>query len=196
MSSQERDLLDLHYVLDTIDSFTEGIEQHFESVSRSLKDTFRDSPWLPDSMKPLPPPPPLRRSAPMSVGYLEALQEWISEHRAVMAAMIAFFGTGTFIIWRRRRSDRAKRRAKKAKNGSRTDVVVLAGSAHSPLTRALSLELERRGFIVYIPVSSLAEEQLVQSDSRIDIRPLNLDIISVRALTSQISRAQRLKLHD
>ena len=57
--------------------------------------------------------------------------------------------------------------------------MVLAGSPHSPLTRSLSLDLERRGFIVYIPVSTLSEEQVIQSESRADIRPLNMDITSV-----------------
>ena len=182
MSPQQHDLFDISYVLDTIDSFTEGIEQHFESVSRTLKDTFRDSPWLPDSVKPLPPPPSIRRAPKTPLMFLEVSQHWISEHRAVTAAVIAFFGTGAYIIWRRRRSDRAKRRAAKARNGSRTEVIVLAGSIHSPLTRSLSLELERRGFIVYIPVSNLSEEQLIQSESKPDIRPLNLDITSVRSL--------------
>ena len=166
-------------IFSSIDSFTEGIEQHFESVSRSLKETFRASPWLPDSIKPPPPPPSIRRAPKIPPGYYEASRDWISGHRAVTAAVIAFFGTGAFIIWRRRRSDRAKRRAKKSKNGSRTEVVVLAGSPHSPLTRSLSLELERRGFIVYIPVGSLSDEQLIQSESRPDIRPLSLDITSV-----------------
>lgn len=169
----------MSYIIDSYDSFTEGIEKHFESVSRSLKYTWRDSPWLPDSIKPLPPPPAARRVPKVPPGYLEASRVWVSEHRAVTAAVIAFVGTGAFIIWRRRRSDRAKRRAKKAKNGCRTEVVVLAGSPHSPLTRSLSLELERRGFIVYIPVCSLSEEQIIQSESRADIRPLNLDITSV-----------------
>ena len=179
MPNQEYDYFDISYLQDSIDSFTEGIEQHFDSVSRSLKDAFRTTSWLPESVKPLPPPPSVQRAPKVPAGYLEASRGWISEHRAVTAAVVAFFGTGAFIIWRRRRSDRAKRRAQRAKNGARTQVVVLAGSPHSPLTRSLSLELERRGFIIYIPVGSLSEEQLVQSESRSDIRPLNLDITSV-----------------
>lgn len=179
MPSNEQSLFDISYIIDSYDSFTEGIEKHFESVSRSLKDSWRDSQWLPDSIKPLPPPPTARRVPKIPPGYLEASRDWVSEHRAVTAAVIAFIGTGAFIIWRRRRSDRAKRRAKKAKNGCRTEVIVLAGSPHSPLTRSLSLELERRGFIVYIPVGSLSEEQIIHSESRADIRPLNLDITSV-----------------
>ena len=187
MPSKEQDIFDISYIFDSIDSITEAIEAHFDSVSRSLKDTFRASPWLPDSIKPRPPPPAPHRMPSIPVGYYAASQNWVSEHRAVAAAIFAFIGTGAFIIWRRRRSDRAKRRAKRAKNGSRTEVVVLAGSSHSPLTRSLAQELERRGFIVYIPVSSLSEEQLVQSESRADIRPLNMDITSVRFLLFEIA---------
>lgn len=75
-----------------------------------------------------------------------------------------------------------KRRAKRGKNGARTEVIVLASSPLSPLTMSLSLDLERRGFIVYIPVTSLPEEHSVQSEGRSDIRPLHLDVSSVRAI--------------
>jgi len=193
MPSNEQSLFDISYIVDSVDFFTEGIEKHFESVSRSLKDSWRDSPWLPDYIKPLPPPPTARRGPKIPPGYFESSREWVLEHRAVTAAVIAFVGTGAFIIWRRRRSDRAKRRAKKAKNGSRTEVVVLAGSPHSPLTRSLSRELERRGFIVYIPVDSLSEEQIIQSESRADIRPLSLDITSVSSLYVNACRRGMLK---
>ena len=182
MPSNEQDYFDLSHIYESIDALTEGIEQHFESVSRSLKDTVRASPWLPDSIKPSPPPPIFRKVSILPATYFERSRDWLSEHRAVTAAVVAFIGTGAFIIWRRKRSDRAKRRAKKARNGSRTEVIVLVGSPHSPLTRSISGDLERRGFIVYIPVGSLSEEKLVQSESRADIRPLSLDITSVRIL--------------
>lgn len=182
MPSNEQSLFDISYLVDSVDFFTEGIERHFESVSRSLKDSWRESPWLPDYVKPLPPPPTALRAPSIPPGYYEASRDWVLEHRAVTAAVITFVGTGVFVVWRRRRSDRAKRRAKKAKNGSRTEVIVLAGSPHSPLTRSLSRELERRGFIIYIPAGSLSEEQIIHSESRADIRPLTLDITSVRSL--------------
>ena len=167
-------------IMDSVNFFTEAIDRHFESVSRSLKDAFRDTPWLPNSIKPKPPPVPHRVPVvAMPLGYLQATRLWVSEHRAWTAAVVAFVGTGAFIVWQRKRNDRVKRRAKRAKNGSRTEVVVLAGSPHSPLTRSLSLDLERRGFIVYIPVNTVSEEQIVQSESRADIRPLNMDITSV-----------------
>ena len=178
---------EMSIILDSFNSFTEAIDHHFEIVGRSVRDAFRDTPWLPDSIKPKPPPVPQRVPVvAIPLGHFEAARVWVSAHRAWTAAVVAFVGTGAFIVWRRRRNDRIKRRAARAKNGSRTEVVVLAGSPHSPLTRSLSLDLERRGFIVYIPVSTLSEEQLVQSESRADIRPLNMDITSVCFLYSRI----------
>ena len=120
------------------------------------------------------------------LGYLEASRQWVSDNRAVTAALVAVIGTGAFIVWRRRRKDKEKRRAKRAKNGARAEVVVLAGSPHSPLTKSLALDLERRGFIVYIPVNSVAEEQVIQQESRADIRALNIDITSVVSEPSNI----------
>ena len=180
MPTNDQDMFDIAYMQDSLNFLTETIEAHFESVARSLQDTFRATPWLPDSIKPTPKPPSrIPKIVYPPASYLEASRHWVSEHRAVSAAVVAFVGTGVFIVWRRRRSERAKRRAKRAKNGARTEVVVLAGSPHSPLTRSLSLDLERRGFIVYIPVSSVPEEQVIQGESRADIRALNLDITSV-----------------
>ena len=188
MPSKDQDLFDMNWVFDSFDTFSENIEAHFESVARSLQDTFHQTPWLPDAMKPQARPPSRNMPIPKApMGYYGMSKEWISEHRAVSAAVVAFIGTGVFIIWRRRRSDRAKRRAKRAKNGARTEVVVLAGSPHSPLTKSLSLDLERRGFVVYIPVSSLSEEQVVHSFSRADVKSLSLDITSVRRFTPRFS---------
>ena len=186
---------EMSIILDSFNSFTEAIDHHFEIVGRSVRDAFRDTPWLPNSIKPKPPPVPQRVPVvAIPLSHFEAARVWVSAHRAWTAAVVAFVGTGAFIVWRRRRNDRVKRRAARAKNGSRTEVVVLAGSPHSPLTRSLSLDLERRGFIVYIPVSTLSEEQLVQSESRADIRPLNMDITSVCFLYSRI-RPGLLTIH-
>lgn len=76
---------------------------------------------------------------------------------------------------------RKKRRAKKAGNGARLEVVVVAGSPSEPITRSVSLDLERRGFIVYIVCNTIEEEVLVQNESRPDVKPLMIDIIDVRS---------------
>ena len=170
-----------------LDKFTENIDKHFKAVASSLleypvaasiRETIQSSPWLYDRSEP-PLPPPVKA---VPIGYIGFAQRWVCEHRAVTAAVVAFVGTGAFIIWRQRRQGRMKRRAKRAKNGARTEVVILAGSPHSPLTKSLSLDLERRGFIVYIPVNSISEEHFVQSEGRADIRPLQVDVASVRIL--------------
>lgn len=184
LASLDNMMPDLDNITNDVNRFADSLEKHFKAVATSLleypiaasiRETIQSSPWLYE--KPAPPPPP-RQTVPIK--YIAACKHWVSEHRAVSAAIVAFVGTGAIIIWRQRRADRTKRRAKRAKNGARTEVVVLAGSPQSPLTRSLSLDLERRGFIVYILVSSLFEEQVVQSEFRADIRPLHLDVTSVR----------------
>ena len=56
---------------------------------------------------------------------------------------------------------------------------MIVGPATSPLTRSLALDLERRGFLVYIVVNAVEDEQIVLDESRVDIRPLLLDIGNV-----------------
>lgn len=50
------------------------------------------------------------------------------------------------------------------------------------MTRAMAADLERRGYIVYVTVSSADEEHIVQSESRADIKPLWLDLTTVSLL--------------
>ncbi|KAI4091114.1 MAG: hypothetical protein LQ344_004342 [Seirophora lacunosa] len=169
-----------------VERIADSIDAVTDRISASLRSALGESTWFPQS-KPIPPPPPPAALAP-SAGYLEASRDWISRHRAITAAAVCFLGTGAFLIWRQRRANRAKRRAKRAKNGQRTEIVVLAGPPSAPLTRSLSLDLERRGFVVYIPVNSLWEERLVQAESKPDIHPLNLDVTSPSSISSTIRK--------
>lgn len=66
---------------------------------------------------------------------------------------------------------------------------VIAGTATSPLTTALALDLERRGFIVYVITSSAEDEQHVRNQSRVDLLPLNLDVVYVGS--SEAERYER-----
>ena len=188
---------DLMSYLSAIETTVEGevakIADHFDSITdniaTSLRTTLGDHSWLPKSTTPLP-PPPTPTATPM--GYLESSKDWVSRHRALTAAVVCFLGTGAFLLWRRRRLDRVKRRAKRGKNGQRTDVVILAGPPSAPITRSLSLDLERRGFIVYIPVNSLWEERMIQAEAKADIRPLHLDVTSPSSLKSTIRKVTEL----
>ena len=49
---------------------------------------------------------------------------------------------------------------------------------HDALTRSLALDLERRGYVVYVTVSSSEEDSLVQQEAKVDLRPLWIDLTS------------------
>lgn len=60
---------------------------------------------------------------------------------------------------------------------------VVAGSPHEPMTRSISCDLERRGYVVFVTVSSAEEDRMVQSENRTDIRPLWVDLTTVCVFT-------------
>lgn len=97
--------------------------------------------------------------------------------------VVAIGGVTYHII--RRKSVRKKRRGRRAGNGARLEVVVLAAPPSEAITRSISLDLERRGFIVYIVCNTIEEELLVQNESRPDIKPLVIDIVDVSPGSSQ-----------
>lgn len=69
---------------------------------------------------------------------------------------------------------------------------MIAGPPNSPVVRSLSLDLERRGFIVYIVCASMDEEQQVLSESRADVRPLHLDFADTFGTQEAMERFHQL----
>jgi NAD(P)-dependent dehydrogenase (short-subunit alcohol dehydrogenase family) len=65
---------------------------------------------------------------------------------------------------------------------------VIAGPPNSPITRSLSHDLERRGYIVYIVCSTMDEEQQVIGEARADVRPLHLDVVDTFGTQEAIER--------
>lgn len=57
---------------------------------------------------------------------------------------------------------------------------VVIGIPNAPLTRSVVLDLERRGFIVYVVASTSSEEQLIKDHGKSEILPLHLNVTSVR----------------
>lgn len=131
-----------------------------------------------------PPPPPPKR--PLSTVYLDKLQNWALRNKAVSAGIVAFIGTGAVYLYLQRRSHRQKRRARRTATGARTEVVVLTGAASSPLLTALALDLERRGYIVYVVTYTHEDAQHVRNQSRVDIVPFPLDPIDVSRFHQQV----------
>ena len=100
-------------------------------------------------------------------------------HKLICTLLVA--GTGTFAYhqYRQVKLGRRVRRARRAATGARMDVVVIAGSPALPLTRALALDLELKGYVVFVVCGVLEEESMLRDMARPDIRPLSLDILEV-----------------
>lgn len=160
------------------------IDKHTNGIASEIRDAIDSASWIPDSLRPprhsnggmgnlfaRPPPPPQ--------GFVEQTTAWISRNRTAIAIVVAFTGTSIYLIHRRKRAHARKRRARKLPNGAKREIVVLACSTfHDALTRSLALDLERRGYVVYVTVSSTDEDSLIQQEAKADLRPLWIDLTS------------------
>ena len=153
------------------------IDKNIDKAADIIRDSLAKSSWVPESIRPRPPPPAPVLAIPTSS--LERIQNWISRHKILTGVVVIVAGTVVYRSYRSSRFGRKTRRAKRARSGGRLEVVVIAGSPTLPLTRSLSLDLERRGFIVFIVANSTEDEVMVQHLARPDIRPLSLDITDV-----------------
>ncbi|KAF1819618.1 DUF1776-domain-containing protein, partial [Dissoconium aciculare CBS 342.82] len=125
----------------------------------------------------------------------------MSKNRALSAAIVAFLVTGSvsIVVYSQTRGvfgKKRKRRARKSQSGARTDVVVIAGAVANPLTSAVYLELERRGFIVYVVAHSSDDERYIRSQSRADLIPLSLDLNDPFTAQNQTIQFQNLLARD
>lgn len=155
-------------------------------MSNVVRDALSSSEWLPASARPRPPPPPSPKvihSVPAST--LSQVYNWALKNKILTSVIVVATGGAIYYVVKRK-SSRKKRRAKRAGNGARLEVVVIAGSPSEPITRSISLDLERRGFIVYVVCNTIEEEMIVQNESRTDIKPLMIDIVDVRSLTYSV----------
>ena len=145
-----------------------------------IREALSSSPWIPESARPRPPPPKSFIQSVTPSSTYSRIQDWVMKNKILTSVVVIAVGGVTYHIIKRR-SHRKKRRAKKAGNGARVEVVVIAGSPSEPLVRSISLDLERRGFIVYIVCNSVEEEAqvLTYNESRPDIKPLSIDITDV-----------------
>jgi hypothetical protein len=159
------------------------VDQHIEWVAAALRETLLSSPWIPESARPKQPPKPPTPLKVQPVGLFARVQTWVLKNKLLCGTFVLGIGAASFFIHRRRKVYGRKRRAKRASNGARLEVVVIAGSPGEPITRSLALDLERRGFIVFIVCNDIDEEVMVQNESRIDIRPLTIDVSHVGPLS-------------
>jgi hypothetical protein len=153
------------------------VERHIEKVAASIRVSLSSAQWIPPSARPRPPPPTPTLSASQSA--YTRIEQWVSKNKLLTGAIVVVLSGVTFHIIRKKSNYRKKRRAKRAATGARQEVVVIAGSPSEPITRSVSLDLERRGFIVYVVCNTIEEEVLVQNEARQDIKPLMIDTVHV-----------------
>ncbi|TGZ81954.1 DUF1776-domain-containing protein [Ascodesmis nigricans] len=71
---------------------------------------------------------------------------------------------------------RHKPRAPRAPNGARKEVLLLSGPIHDLLTQTLALDLEKRGFIVFLIAHSIDDEHAIVNLGGKHLRPLHIDL--------------------
>ncbi|RKF64741.1 putative duf1776-domain-containing protein [Erysiphe neolycopersici] len=181
MSTGNENLIDLlssiHHDFGRFSSdVADVVDSYLDKVSDALRQKLSASPWFPDNIRPKTFPISRKlaaKSVPLSF-YRRALV-WVINHKILTGAIIVTIGGITYHVFKKNMV-RKKRKAIRAKDGLRLEVIVIAGQPGEPYTRSISLDLERRGFIVYIVCSTNEEERIVQNEARPDIKPLALDI--------------------
>lgn len=123
----------------------------------------------------------------MPLSTLEKLQGWFARNKYLIGAAVVITGTVAYKGYQQNKYVRKVRRAKRSKNGGRSEVIVIAGSPRLPLTKTLALDMERRGFIVFIVCNAVEDEAAVKSLSRADILPLTIDTTNVSLFLSERS---------
>ncbi|KAH8179445.1 DUF1776-domain-containing protein [Sarocladium implicatum] len=169
------------------------INQNVDQAAHVVRENLSTNPWIPTSIRPS---PPVRAPAAAAVAAsrLQQIQDWVARHKILTGVVVVIAGTVVYKTVQGTRSRRKTRRAKKARNGAREEVIVIAGSPSLPLTKSLALDMERKGFIVYVVCSAAEDQTLVQSLSRPDIRPLSIDTTDPPSAGAAIERfAMHLK---
>ena len=119
-----------HYSSDLADA----ADRQIDAVATQLREALSHATWLPESARPTPPRrfPPSAPSANKALAlsssparFLRFTRNWISEHPAICAAVLAFAGTTAIMTYKMKvgHGKKRKRRAKRAANGARTEVV-------------------------------------------------------------------------
>ncbi|KAI1823244.1 DUF1776-domain-containing protein [Xylaria intraflava] len=191
MSADDQQFWDLlssvpNHVRQYTGDVSEFVDKAVEKAAVSVRETLASTPWIPDYARPkTPSPPPVHVVAPST---LERMQNWVARHKLLCGVFVCAVGYVTYQTVRRTRLLRKSRRARRAKNGGRVEVVVIAGSPSLPLTKSLALDLERRGFIVYVVCNTIEDEVTVQSLSRPDIRGFSIDIADPPSAGASVER--------
>ncbi|OAA62689.1 DUF1776 domain containing protein [Niveomyces insectorum RCEF 264] len=172
---------------------SEYVDEAFDRVADLLRDHLADAPWLPEIVRARLPPPRTPSALQMADAVdprtlYERAQDWVARHKVLATALALCVGVLSYRTLRRAVSVRKFRRARRARNGARCEVLVIAASPALPVTQSLALDLERRGFVIYIVCGSAEDEQAVRHLSRPDIKPLSIDLTDTTNASTALDR--------
>lgn len=140
---------------DTVFAYVERAVGQAQGAVSALKAASLDRLQEVGNISFAPPPQPLR-------GVWERLPVKTVAAVAVLAA-----AGGTWHVWRQQQP-RRRRHAARASNGSRLQAVLVVGLITDPLTRLVALDLERRGFLVYLTLLSPHETAFAENNGYTD----------------------------
>ena len=173
------------------DDIADYVEAHVDKVASTLRETLSHAEWLPESARPRAPQkayPIIFTQSVAPTALYTRVNRWVMKNKVLTGTFFVGFAGGLYMIQRRKALYHKKRRAKRAGNGARLEAVVIAGSISEPIVRSLALDLERRGFVVFIVCESTHDEKLVQKEGSEDIRPLLIDVTEPHAAMNAIDR--------
>ncbi|POS68652.1 hypothetical protein DHEL01_v212954 [Diaporthe helianthi] len=194
MSADDQQFLDMslssipNHVKQYSSEVADVIDRHVEKLAEQFRDTLSTKDWIPDVVRPRGRPQPPHTVHPIPSSAYERVQEWVHRHKLLTGFVALTVGVLVYRGFKKGKHSRKTRRARRARNGGRLEVVVVAGDPKLPMTRSLSLDLERRGFIVYIACNTLEDEAVVQKMSRPDVRPLGIDVTDPPSAGASIDR--------
>ncbi|PHH83287.1 hypothetical protein CDD82_2467 [Ophiocordyceps australis] len=178
--------LDLRRYTDHVADF---VDRNVDHAAHLVRETLATSQWVPEAIRPsLPASTAPSRTVAEAASRVECVQAWLARHKLLTSLIVVICGTVAISNYKSNRSFRRARRAKRSRSGGRKEVVVIAGSPTLPLTKSLSLDLDRRGFIVYVVCNAAEDEGMVHAFSRPDIRPLSIDTTDPPSAGAAIDR--------
>ncbi|KOS19471.1 UPF0744 protein [Escovopsis weberi] len=168
------------------DHAADFIDKNVDRAAGAVRETLSTAQWIPDPLRPVPPAKPEVVVVPLT--RFQQASDWVMKHKLLTGLVVVACGTIAYKGYRSNKLAKKIRRAKRARNGGRTEVVVIAGSPRLPLTKSLALDLERRGFIVFIVCNAAEDEIMVQTFARPDILPLTIDTTNPPSAGAAIER--------
>lgn len=98
----------------------DSIDHQVNQAATVIRDTLAQQSWLPQTVRPSMRP---SRNVRAPRGLTDRVQNWMTRHGAWTAAIVAFVGTGCVLFYGSRKLNRKRRKARKAGNGARKEIV-------------------------------------------------------------------------